>query len=228
MNTLAYDQREEGWEAGQAPEDDRLPQRPRRRYLNKTSLALTALVTCAAGFYAGVRVEKSQTTSSSAASSASSLFSRLRAGSSGSPAAGGASAAAGSSASGRSAAGGGGLGAFRGGFGGGAGGGPSFGTIASVSGSTIYVTESSGNTVKIQLSSATKITKNLSVGRSALHPGDTVVVSGVKNHSGAIVPATVSDSGNRSSGTGSSGSSGSGSSSSSGGGGVSSLFSPGG
>ena len=104
----------------------------------------------------------------------------------------------------------------------------SFGTVASVKGKTIYVTDTSGNTVKVKLSSATKISKTESVSRHAIRPGDTVIVSGVPASGGATNAATITDSGNRSSGSTSSGSSGSGSGGSGSGSAVGSLFSSGG
>lgn len=224
MNTLAYDQRATSPEgAGDPLDSERLPRRPRRRYLNKRSLALTAALTCAAGFYAGVRVEKGQfsgTSSTSGSSALSALAARFR---SGAGAARGTGAGAGAGAAG---------GGFAGAAGAGGASGSSFGTIASVNGRTLYVSDATGNTIKVRLSSTTKLTKSLAVARSSLHPGDTVVIRGVKNSSGTLVAATVSDTGagaTSSSGSGGSGSSGSSGSGSSGGGsGLSSLFSSGG
>jgi hypothetical protein len=107
-----------------------------------------------------------------------------------------------------------------------------------VRGGTIYVTDSSGNTVKVKLSSSTRISKNLSVGRKSVRPGDTVVIQGVKNSSGAVVAASLIDSGAGSGLFGGGGASASGSGSGSGGSGagtgagsnsgVGSLFSSGG
>ena len=59
--------------------------------------------------------------------------------------------------------------------------GATFGTVSSISGNSLYITEASGNTVKVTLSSATKVTKNVGVGKKAVRPGDTVVVAGAKN-----------------------------------------------
>ena len=56
--------------------------------------------------------------------------------------------------------------------------GATFGTVSSISGDSLYITEASGNTVKVTLSSATKVTKNVTVGKKAVRPGDTVVVAG--------------------------------------------------
>jgi hypothetical protein len=229
MSTATYERREEP--AG-VDDSGRLPRRPRRHFLNRWSLALTAAVACAAGFYGGVRIEKGQlsgsTTTTAGGSGLAALAGRLRAGAGAAGAGGAASAAGAGGAAGAAGAGGAaggvgrGAGAGAGGPGGGAG--ASFGTITSVRGGTFYITESTGNTVKVQLSSATKLTKSLSVHRGALHPGDTVVVRGVANSAGTLVAATVSDSG---SGSASARASGSGSSSSAGGG-LSSLFSAGG
>jgi hypothetical protein len=110
---------------------------------------------------------------------------------------------------------------------GGAGGNASFGTVSSIDGKTLYVTESSGTMVKVKLASSTKVTKSLSVSRKSVRPGDTVVIEGVKNSSGTIVAASVSDSGAAAARSGSTSSSGATGSSSSGSG-VSSLFSSGG
>jgi hypothetical protein len=206
MSTVSYDAAERDWDPEEPAEP--LPRRPRRQFFNRKSAALVALITCAAGFYAGVRVEKGQVSGSSTAL-------RLP----------GATGATRSGASGASRAGG-----FPG-FAGGAGGNASIGTVASVRGSTIVLTETSGNTVKVRLSRSTKITKNQSVSRHAVRPGDTIIVQGAPNSKGTTVAASVTDSGASSTGSGSSSSSGgssSGSSSGGSGGGVGSLFSSGG
>ena len=242
MDTYTPDRREEDWDAYQdepaTETESPLPRRTRRQFFNRRTAALGALVTCAIGFYAGIRVEKNQLSNSSAAlgSTASgrtgaraAAFAAL-AGRSGATGSG----AAGSGASGASGAPGG--GGFAGGFGGAGGAGganASFGTVASVNGKTILVTDTSGNTVKVKVASSTKITKNQSVSRHAIRPGDTIIVTGVSGSGGTTTAATITDSGNRSggsgSGSGSSGGSGSGSGSSGGGNSaVGSLFSSGG
>jgi hypothetical protein len=112
------------------------------------------------------------------------------------------------SATGAGAAGARGASGFAGRFGGGAGGAganASFGTVSSVDGSTIYLTDPTGNTVKVTLSSSTKLTKSLSVSKHSLHPGDAIVVQGVKNSGGTIVATSVSDQGARATGSGSGG-----------------------
>ena len=162
-----------------------------------------ALLLGAIGFYVGVRVEKSQVSSSSSSAGAGALRERC----------GGASCRCGpdgrgwrdqrhercdvagrrhrcgrgrrrrvASAACSAAAAASGAGA-------------TFGTVSSVSGNTLYITEANGNTVKVTLSSATKVTKNVSVGKNAVRPGDTVVVAGAKNSNGTVSATTLSDTG---------------------------------
>lgn len=215
MDTFSPDQREEGWGAVD-DETTALPRRARRQFFNRRTAALGALVTCAIGFYAGIRVEKSQVAGSNSASGAGLGL----AGSSGSGRAAGAAAA-----SGLAAQRGKGGGAPSGGFGGAN---ASFGTVSSVSGKTIYLTDTSGNTVKVKVSSSTKVSKTQSVSRHAIRPGDTIIVTGAAGPGATTTAATITDSGNRSgssTGSGSGARSGSGSGSGSA---VGSLFSTGG
>jgi len=213
MSALPYESQEEGWDSYREDEELQLPGRPRRRFLNWGTAVLLALAVGGIGFYVGVRVEKGQVSNSSSSASAfPGAAAAARSGAAGSGAAGAAGAR--------------GAGAFAGAFGGGN---SSFGTVSSVNGKTIYVTQAgTGNVVKVTLSSATRITKNVGVGKSAIRPGDTVVVSGVKGSTGKIAATSVSDTGASTTGSGagsgssSSGSSGSASSA------VSSLFGGGG
>ena len=105
----------------------------------------------AIGFYAGVHVEKADTSSStgsgSSLPSAAAVGALSRGGASGSASRDGLP----------------GPGAFSGAN-------ASIGTVSSVDRHTIYITDSSGNMVKVKLSSATKITKSLTVARSAVRP----------------------------------------------------------
>lgn len=235
MSTISYDQAERDWDPDEPAQP--LPRRPRRQFFNRKSAALVALITCAVGFYAGVRVEKGQVSGSTstlrlpgatAAAGASRTGGAARSSASG--AAGSGAAAAGSSA--RTA----GAGARSGGFGGFAGAGfaggnAAVGTVASVNGRTLVLTETSGDTVNVRLSSSTKISKNQSVSRHAIRPGDTLIVQGAANAKGTTVAASVTDSGASSTGSSSSGSGASSSGSSSSGAsgaGVGSLFSSGG
>jgi hypothetical protein len=190
--------------------DDALPQRPRARYLTPLTALLMALILGGVGFYVGIRVEKSK-----ASSGGGSAFARAFSGAGGAAGTGAASAG---SASSRTGAGGSGASSFAsrfgaGGFAGGAGD-ATIGSISSIKGNTIYVTETSGNTVKVKVSGATKISKSETVKPKKLYPGDQVVIAGAKGSGGTIAATSVTDSG--ASSTGSSSSTGSGSSSSTG------------
>lgn len=200
--------------------DEELPRRPRRQFFNKWSALLFAVILGGIGFYVGIRVEKGQLASSP--TSAASAFASRFAGAAGATGAGGASRTGGASgaASRFGGAAGGGAGGFAALFGGG-GGGSAIGTVASINGNTLYVTETSGNTVKVTLSRATKVTKNETVSKSKVFPGDSVVIAGVKGSNGTVSATTLTDSGTRSTGS----TTGSGSSTTgSGGSAVSSLF----
>jgi hypothetical protein len=190
--------------------DDAMPQRSRARYLTPLTALLMALILGGVGFYVGIRVEKSK-----ASSGGGSAFARAFSGAGGAAGTGAASAG---SASSRTGAGGSGASSFAsrfgaGGFAGGAGN-ATIGSISSIKGNTIYVTETSGNTVKVKVSGATKISKSETVKPKKLYPGDQVVIAGAKGSGGTIAATSVTDSG--ASSTGSSSSTGSGSSSSTG------------
>ena len=206
MNAIPYDRPEEDWDSYEDEQGAALPGRPRRKLLTWWSAGLFALILCAVGFYAGVRIEKNQLASSSSATGLSAFT------------------AAGTGSGARAGAGGGGAG-FRGLFGGagGAGGNATLGTVSNMSGDSLYVTETSGNTVKVTLSSATKVTKNVAVGKDAVRPGDLVVVAGAKGSDGTVSATTVNDTG-ASPAAAASGASGSSSSGTSGSSAVNSLF----
>ena len=216
MDTTTLDTRDdERWDDyHDESAEEALPVRPRRKFLNATTALLLCAITAAGGFYAGVRVEKNQTTSSSAPSGAGGLPSGI----------GGGSAGASSFAS-----------RLRSLFSAGApGGAPSgaaafaarlgnAGTVSSVNGKTINLSEASGNTVTVKLDPVTKISKSQSVSRHAIRPGDMIAVQGATQPNGSIVATAVTDSGNNSTTAPSSGGGGGG-----GGGGLSSLFNSGG
>lgn len=203
MSAISY---ERGEEESETQEHDTVmaSARPRRRIFGRSGAVLLALVLGVGGFYAGIRVEKGQLSGSTSTSrSLPSLASAAGAG-------GGSSRTTGTSRSGFPGAGG---------FGGGN---TSIGTVSSVKGKTIYMTDTSGNTVKVTLSSVTKITKSLHVARKAVRPGDSVVIQGAKSSNGTVRATSVSDSGASTTATAST------SSSNASGSGVSSLFSAGG
>jgi hypothetical protein len=186
-----------------------LPVRPKRPFLTRWSALLMALVLGAVGFFVGVRVEKDKipSTSSGASAFAGALSGTGRASAS-------RSGAAGSLAS-RFAVGAGGAGGF-----GAASANDTTGSVTSVNGKTIYVTETSGDIVKVKLSGQTTITKSESVSSSKVFPGDEVVIAGTKGSGGTVAATSLTDSGAKATGSASAGST-SGSSSSSV---VSSLF----
>jgi hypothetical protein len=166
---------EEDW----YPELEELPQRPRRKLITPTTVALAVVLFAACGFIGGVLVQKGQASGTPATGGASGVASRFAA------AAAGASGASGTA----------GFASRFGGLFGGAGGGAS-GTVSSISGSTLYVTETSGNTVAVVTTPESKITKSESVKSSAIHPGDSIVVEGITGSSGTITASSVTDSGN--------------------------------
>ena len=204
MKTAPYGAPEHDEWDGQEDAPLALPARPRRHVNGPVMAVLLALLVGAICFYVGIRVEKSQLPST-ASTGASGTGSRLAA----------ALAARGTGAgTGAAAAGGGGGGGLARGFGAGGGGAgnSSFGTISAVNGKTLFLTDVSGNTVKVAVSAATTITKSLGVSARSVHPGDTVIVSGLKGSNGTISATTVNDTGDRSAASGSSSSSSSGSS----------------
>lgn len=155
---------------------EELPPRPRRRVFgaggNPVALALLGVLLLACGFIGGVLVEKGETSSSSGAGAVSGLASRfaaLRAGASGT--------------GGRSSTTGGGSG-FAAALGGGAR--PTAGTVAYLAGSTLYVTNSEDDTIKVNTSAATSVTKTVKASVSAIHPGETVTVTGTSGSGGSL------------------------------------------
>jgi hypothetical protein len=77
-----------------------------------------------------------------------------------------------------------------GGFGRG-GGGLATGTVKLVQGSTIYVTTTDGNTVKVTVPSSTAITKSVKTKLSGVQPGDTVTAIGTASSDGVIKATSV-------------------------------------
>jgi hypothetical protein len=176
---------------------EELPPRPRRRLLgtggNPIFLALLGVLLIACGFIGGVLIEKGETSSSSSAGAAglASRFAALRgaAAGAGSTTSGGGAASTGAGA-GSGAAGGGG---FAGRFGGlGSAGGATIGEVSYISGSTLYVTNAEGNTVKVTTSPASTITKTVKADVHGIHPGETVVVRGTKGSGGAVSAESIS------------------------------------
>jgi hypothetical protein len=179
---------------------DALPPRPRMQLVTKWSVLLAILLACAIGFFVGVRIEKSKIPAASTASGTASRFAAL---------AGGASGSKGALASG-----------FASRFGGSFPGAGTSGSVTAIDGNTLYVKESSGNTVKVKLSSATAITKEAPVAKTKIFPGDEVTVVGASGSDGTVSATRLTDSGSNSAGSAASSAGSSGTASSA----VSSLF----
>jgi hypothetical protein len=181
------------YDEGDAPDawldqGDELPPRPRRRLLAPVPLALLAALLIACGFIGGVEVQKGQTSSSSTATAgagAGGFASRLAALGGARPGAG--TAAGAGSTSGSSSTGGAGASAGAAGSGGGV----TTGQVAYVSGNTLYVTTSQGNTVKVSAAAGAKVTKTVSTKAKSIHPGETVVVLGSKASNGSVSATSI-------------------------------------
>ena len=75
------------------------------------------------------------------------------------------------------------------------GGGPgnsTIGTIATVAGGTLYVTDAQGNTVKVLTTGATKVTRTTESKAHDVHPGDSVVIQGAARKSGTVKAQSIS------------------------------------
>ena len=149
----------------------------RRRRLTPTSVALLGVALGFAGFYAGVREEKTQATGSASTSSIS-RTAASRSSSSRTSAGAGATRPPGGSASGVTA-----------------------GTVTRVDGNTVYVKEASGATVQVKLLAATAINKTQDVSSHSVRPGDTVMVQGTQGSGGTIKSTSIGDAGNNSAAT---------------------------
>lgn len=65
------------------------------------------------------------------------------------------------------------------------------GEVAFIKGSTLYVTDAGGATVKVTTKPTTSVSKTSTVQPKAIHPGDTVVVVGSKSTSGAVAATSI-------------------------------------
>jgi hypothetical protein len=168
-------------------DESELPRRPRRRLLTPIPLALLAVLLIACGFIGGVLVQKGQggtASPSGGASGSPSGIAALKGAVPGASVAGGKSSAGGSGAKG-------GASAFPA-IGGAGGGGVTTGEVAFVRGSTLYVTDNQGNTVKVSAAAGSKVTKTVSAQANSIHPGATVVVLGSKAKNGSISASSIS------------------------------------
>jgi len=155
-----------------------LTRRPRAK-LPSLTLVLAAIVVASAGFLGGAMVGKHYGNSSSGNLAAA--FSRLAARSSAS-----ASAGSGGTGSGFGGSGFGGRGGLCGR------GNATVGTIKLIDGGTVYVQTTAGDIVQVATSTGTKVTVSSTVPVKDLRPGETVIVEGSKNSSGAIAATSIS------------------------------------
>jgi hypothetical protein len=157
----------------------------RRKRLPRATLALVGVAVAAVAFIGGVEIQKHLGTTSSSSSGIPSLARGLGNGnfpaSSASNAnGGGAPSFGGSSSSGFP------------GFGGGA----TSGTVTLIKGSTLYVTTASGNTVQVNTSTNSRVTKSVSGSVKSIHPGDSVTVVGSQSKTGAVTARQITIGGN--------------------------------
>jgi hypothetical protein len=88
--------------------------------------------------------------------------------------------------------------AFRGGrapagatFFGGGGGGATTGTVTLIKGSSLYVTDATGNTVIVHTSATSRVTKTAGSSVKAIHPGDSVTVTGPQRKDGSYTGSSI-------------------------------------
>ena len=149
-----------------------LTRRPRAK-LPSLTLVLAAIVVASAGFLVGALVGKHY--GSSGSGNLAAAFSRL----------------AGPRARATAGAGGG-TGSGFGGRGGLFGGNATIGTIKLIDGATVYVQTTAGVIVQVATSAGTSVTVSSTVPVKDLKPGETVIVEGSKNSSGAIAATSIS------------------------------------
>jgi hypothetical protein len=65
------------------------------------------------------------------------------------------------------------------------------GTVANLRGSTLYVTDSSGNTVRVKTNAKSDVVRTASSRPAAVHPGDTVIVQGPRKGNGSYLAKQV-------------------------------------
>jgi hypothetical protein len=168
---LAYDVDWEPESDDHADDEEALPARPRRRLLTPAFGALLAVLVGAAGFIAGVEVQKGQDDGATTSSPAG--FAAARGGGGG------------------AGSGGPGQGQRQGTGGFGQQSNTTVGSVVNKNGSTLYVKDSDGTTVRVKTSSHSKVNRTASTSAGAIHPGDTVIVQGTKSANGTVTATQV-------------------------------------
>jgi hypothetical protein len=85
----------------------------------------------------------------------------------------------------------GGAGFARPGAGGFGGGNATTGTVTLIKGTTLYVTDSTGNTVLVKTSASSQVTKSVTTTVKAIRPGDTVTFVGTQQSDGSYTPSSI-------------------------------------
>jgi hypothetical protein len=150
-------------------ETDQLPPRRRRRWRVLTPMTgvLFGVLLVALGFIAGAIAERGKASSSAADGGAPRTGFAGRGGAGGLGGQGGPPGAAGG------------------------GGGAVVGQVANLSGRTIYLTDTQGNTVKVRVPKGATVTKTSNAGFGAINPGDSLVVQGARARNGTITAGSI-------------------------------------
>lgn len=169
------------FESSGIPQDDPLDplddeatiELPPRRRLSRTTALLAAAVVGGGMFVAGAAAERhwgspGDSAAASSRSAGSAFASRLAA-----------AGAATATTPGRV------------GFGGFAAGGVTIGTVSLIKGTTLYVTDTSGNTVKVTTGPGARVTKTVTSSVRGIDPGQTVVVRGTQQRNGTIAAQSI-------------------------------------
>jgi hypothetical protein len=138
-------------------------------------LALVLFAVC--GFWGGAVLQKHHDKSTRTTTTGAAAFAGLAAGRRAAAAAGGTGTGTGTGATGAG-----------GGFGGRGG---TAGTVSDVEGSTVFLTDSAGNILKVNLAPTTRVTKTTSAAPSDIQLGDSVIVTGAKGTDGSTAAVTV-------------------------------------
>jgi hypothetical protein len=147
--------------------EEELPRRERRRLVTPAGVVAGAVGLAALGFIGGVQVQKSRGDTASPATGRN-VAARGGQGFTGGAAPGGAQPGA---QQGQGDA--------------------TVGEVANVDGSTIYVDETSGTTLRIRLAKGGTVTRTAASKASQIHPGDTVIVQGEAASSGTVVASSI-------------------------------------
>ena len=162
-------------------DDEWVSQAPRGWRVRGATGVLLLLLFAAAGFWGGSALQKhhDKSSGSTAAASAASRFAAFAG-------RGGTGTATGGRTSGGAAGG-----TTAGGIGAGFARNGTAGIVTTIQGSTVYLTDSSGNLVKITTTPASTVTKTVSGTLADLQPGQTVVVQGSKAADGSTTARSI-------------------------------------